>query len=160
MKSRILGLLCLSSLWCIPASAEQIGEVDTAFKLIGANHKVLVEVFDDPAVNGISCYISRAKAGGVAGWVGWAQDKSDASVACRQSGTEMSFTKTLPVQEEVFTEKQSFLFKRLRVVRMVDGKRRMIVYLVYSDKLIDGSPNNSITAVPIPANVSFTVVPK
>ena len=130
--------------------AEKVGEVDTVFKLIGPDHKIVVEVFDDPRVNGVSCFLSRAKTGGIKGALGVAEDKAEASVACRQVGA-ISFPGTVPKQEEVFTERASILFKRMRVVRMVDPKRNALVYLVYSDRLIEGSPQNSITAVPVPA---------
>lgn len=132
------------------AYSEQIGEVDTVFKFIGPDHKVVVEVFDDPKVGGVSCYLSRAKTGGIKGALGVAEDKSDASVACRQVG-EIRFNGVLPQQEEVFTERASLLFKHVRVVRMVDVKRNALVYLVYSERLIEGSPNNSVTAVPVPS---------
>ena len=127
---------------------EQIGSVDTAFKLIGANHKILVEVFDDPKVQGISCYVSRAKTGGITGSLGFAEDKSEASIACRQVG-EISFKDLIKKQEEVFSESMSILFKKLKVIRMIDTKRNVLIYLTTSDKLIDGSPQNSITAVPV-----------
>lgn len=136
----------------LPSHAERVGEVDTAFKLIGPDHKVVVEVFDDPRVRGVSCYLSRAKTGGVKGALGLAEDKAEASVACRQVGA-ISFTGKLPKQEEVFSERASFMFKHIRVVRMTDAKRNALVYLVYSDRLIDGSPQNSVTAVPIPAEL-------
>jgi CreA protein len=96
----------------------------------------------------VTCYVSRAKTGGLKGAVGLAEDKSDASIACRQVGP-ISFVKPLPEQEEVFSERQSFLFKKLRVVRMVDKKRNTLVYLTYSDRVIEGSPKNSVTAVSV-----------
>lgn len=133
---------------CLSAGAEQLGSVDTAFKLIGSNHKVLVEVFDDPKVQGVSCYVSRAKTGGIAGSIGFAEDKSNASIACRQVG-DLSFKEPIGRQEEVFSQKTSILFKTLRIVRIVDPKRNVLTYLTYSDRLIDGSPQNSITAVPV-----------
>ena len=134
------------------ASAERIGAVDTVFKLIGPDHKVIVEVFDDPKVSGVSCYLSRAKTGGIKGGLGLAEDTADSSVACRQVGA-LQFNGKLPQQEEVFSERASILFKRVRVVRMVDKKRNTLIYLVYSDRLIEGSPKNSVTAVPVPANL-------
>lgn len=134
------------------ATAEQIGDVSTAFKLIGANHKVVVDVFDDPLVSGVSCYLSRAKTGGIKGSLGIAEDKSEASVACRQVGNIAFNNGKLPQQEEVFSERASLVFKHVRVVRMVDAKRNALVYLVYSDRLIDGSPKNSVTAVPVPTS--------
>ena len=128
--------------------AEQIGSVDTVFKFVGPNHKIVVEAYDDPAVGGVTCHVSRAKTGGISGAVGLAEDPSDASIACRQVGP-ISIAKPLPQQEEVFTERTSILFKRLRIVRMVDASRNALVYLTYSDKLIEGSPKNSITTVPV-----------
>ena len=142
----VLALALVSSF----ARAEKVGEVDTAFKLIGPDHKIVVEVFDDTRVQGVSCFLSRAKTGGISGALGIAEDKAEASVACRQVG-DIRFLSPVPVKEEVFSEKSSLLFKHLRVVRMVDPKRNSLVYLVYSDRLIDGSPKNSITAVPVPA---------
>ena len=133
------------------AHAETVGSVDTAFKLLGPDHKVVVEVFDDPRVAGVSCYLSRAKTGGIKGAIGLAEDKSDSSVACRQVGA-LSFNGKIPKQEEVFTERASVFFKHVRVVRMVDARRNALVYLVYSDRLVEGSPKNSVTAVPVPAS--------
>lgn len=134
--------------FAVPAMAEEVGSVDTAFKFIGSNHKVVVEVFDDPKVKGVSCYVSRAKTGGIGGSLGMAEDKANASIACRQVG-DISFVTPVAKQEEVFTQKTSFLFKTLRVVRIVDPKRNVLSYLTYSDRLIDGSPQNAITAVPV-----------
>ena len=132
------------------ACAEQLGSVDTAFQWLGPDHKVVVEVFDDPRVGGVACYLSRAKTGGFKGAIGIAEDKADSSVACRQVG-EIRFSGPIPRQEEVFSERASLMFKHVRVVRMVDAKRNALVYLVYSDRLVDGSPKNSVTAVPVPA---------
>lgn len=131
------------------AHAEVVGDVDTAFKLIGPDHKIVVEAYDDPKVGGVTCYVSRAKTGGVSGALGFATDKAEASIACRQVGP-VSFTGgPLPQREEVFSERLSILFKRLRVVRMVDARRNTLVYLTYSDRVIEGSPKNSVTAVPV-----------
>ncbi|HEV2611874.1 MAG TPA: CreA family protein [Noviherbaspirillum sp.] len=142
----------LLSLAAGSALGETVGEVDTVFKLIGPDHKIVVDVFDDPKVGGVSCYLSRAKTGGIKGALGIAEDKAEASVACRQVG-DIRFNGKLPRQEEVFTERASLLFKRIRVVRMADAKRNALVYLVYSDRLIEGSPQNSVTVVPVPANL-------
>ena len=49
----------------------------------------------------------------------------------------------------MFSERISLVFKKLRVVRMVDAKRNTLVYLTYSDRVIEGSPQNSVTAVPV-----------
>lgn len=142
-----LALACLS----VPASAadgEKIGTVDTAFKLLGRDHDIIVEAYDDPAVQGVTCFVSRARTGGVKGSLGLAEDRAEASISCHQVGA-VSFPQPLKQQEEVFSERTSILFKRLRVVRMVDGKRNALIYMTYSDKLIDGSPQNSVSAVPV-----------
>ncbi len=128
--------------------AEPIGEVDTVFKLIGPDHKIVVDAYDDPGVKGITCYVSRAKTGGIRGGLGLAEDKAEASIACRQTGP-ISFARPLKRQEEMFSERISLIFKRLRVVRMVDAGRNTLVYLTYSDRVIEGSPQNSVTAVPV-----------
>ena len=130
------------------ATAEKIGTVDTAFQWIGRDHDIIVEAYDDPGVQGVTCYVSRARIGGIKGTLGLAEDRAEASIACRQVGP-ISFPEPLKKQEEVFSERMSILFKRLRVVRMVDAKRNTLVYLTYSEKLVDGSPQNSITAVPL-----------
>ena len=131
-----------------PAGAEEIGSVDTAFKIFGPNHKIVIEAFDDPKVEGVACHVSRARTGGVSGALGLAEDTSDASIACRQIGP-VRFLAEIHDGEEVFSERRSILFKRLHVVRFLDKKRNTLVYLVYSDKLIEGSPKNAISTVPI-----------
>jgi len=148
MKKLLLALAAL--LASSGGFADTVGEVSTTFKLLSPNDKVVVEVFDDPVVDGVACYLSHAKTGGYKGALGLAEDTSDAVVACRQIGP-IAFKDKIALQDEVFNARTSFLFKRVRVVRMVDSKRNTLVYLVYSDKLIDGSPKNSVTAVPVPA---------
>lgn len=146
---RLTASMALTLIWPSCAIAgDKVGEVDTVFKWIGPDHKIVVEAYDDPKVNGVSCYVSRAKTGGISGGLGLAEDKSEASIACRQTGP-ISFDKALPRQEEVFSERASLIFKKLRVVRMVDAKRNTLVYLSYSDRVIEGSPQNSVTAVPV-----------
>ena len=147
----LLASLATASLLAVPrlVSAEPIGEVDTAFKLIGPDHKVVVDAYDDPKVGGVTCYVSRAKTGGIKGALGIAEDKAEASIACRQVGPISFGAKPLEQREEMFSERISLVFKHLRVVRMVDKKRNTLVYLTYSDRLIDGSPKNSVTAVAV-----------
>ena len=147
---RLLLTLLLAACTASPiaAHAESIGAVDTAFVLIGPDHKIVVEAYDDPGVKGVTCYVSRAKTGGVKGALGLAEDKSEASIACRQVGP-ISIPKALPEQEEIFNERISLVFKKLRIVRMVDSKRHALIYLTYSDRLIDGSPQNAVTAVAV-----------
>jgi CreA protein len=96
----------------------------------------------------VTCYVSRAKTGGIKGGLGLAEDKSEASIACRQVGP-IAMAAPLPLQEEVFSERMSIVFKKLRIVRMVDRPRNTLVYLTYSERLIEGSPQNSVTAVPV-----------
>ena len=139
---------CVAILSTSIVQADKIGEVDTSFKLIGPNHKIVVEAFDDPKIDGVACHISRAQKGGVTGALGLAEETSDAAIACRQIGP-ITFKEEVEQGEEVFKERRSLLFKRLQVVRFIDVKRNTIAYLVYSDKLIDGSPKNSISTVPM-----------
>jgi CreA protein len=128
--------------------AEEVGQVTTAIKILGANHRIVVEAFDDPKVEGISCFVSRARTGGISGSLGLAEDTSDASINCQQTGP-VKFRAELEDGEEVFGRRASILFKRVQVVRFHDTARNALVYLTYSDKLIDGSPKNSISAVVI-----------
>ena len=130
------------------ASAEVVGEVSTVFKMLGPNDKIVVEAFDDPKVSGVTCYLSRAKTGGVKGGLGLAEDRAEASIACRQVGP-IEFKGNLKDGEEVFKERTSLVFKTMQVVRFLDKKRNTLVYLVYSDRLIEGSPQNAVTAIPI-----------
>ncbi|RAU21728.1 hypothetical protein CU669_12210 [Paramagnetospirillum kuznetsovii] len=128
------------------AIAEEIGSVSTVFKMVGANDKIVVEAFDDPKVTGVTCYLSRAKTGGIKGSFGVAEDTADASIACRQVGP-IHVVESLKDGDVVFKKDTSLLFKTLQVVRFHDRKRDVLVYLVYSDKIIDGSPKNSVSAV-------------
>lgn len=133
-----------------PAKSEEIGSVDTAFALFG-NHRVVIEVFDDPKVPGVSCFLSRPVAGGISGGLGIAEEKSDASIACRQTGPidPTALYGSAAEGENVFEVSTSPLFKTLNVARFFDEERNTIVYLTYSTYLIDGSPKNSVSAVTI-----------
>lgn len=142
----ILVLLALA----VPAAAEMVGSVDTVFKLIGRNHQIVVEAFDDPKIAGVTCYLSRARKGGISGTLGVAEDPSDASIACRQVGP-VEFKEKMKEGEQVFSKRTSLVFKKIQVVRFHDKKRNVLIYLVYSDRPIEGSPKNSISAVPIMA---------
>ena len=141
-------LLAVAIALAAPARAEPVGEVDTVFILIGPDHKIVVDAYDDPKVAGVTCYVSRAKTGGIKGGLGLAEDKAEASIACRQTGP-ISFAKPIDQKEEMLNERISLVFKKLRVVRMVDKTRNALVYLTYSDRVIEGSPQNSVTAVPV-----------
>ena len=134
------------------AQAEQVGSVDTVFKLLGPDHKIVVEAFDDPDVKNVTCYISRAKTGGIKGGLGLAEDTSDAAISCQQVGPIMLSDKIKNRKAEgavVFQKRTSLVFKKLQVVRFYDAKRNTLVYLSYSDRLVDGSPKNALSAVPI-----------
>ncbi len=149
MKTKI----CVTTLFCcamiVSAShAEEIGSVDTEFKFLGPDHKIVIEAFDDPKIEGITCHLSRTKKGGFKGMVGLAEETSDASIACRQVGP-IRVVGELKEGEKVFRESRSLIFKKLQVVRFFDEKRQTYIYLVYSDRVIEGSPHNAISTVPI-----------
>ncbi len=130
------------------AYAEEVGSVDTKFKMLGPDHKIVIEAFDDPKIEGITCYLSRSKKGGLKGMVGLAEETSDAALSCRQVGP-IRTTGELKEGERVFSENRSLVFKKLQVVRFFDKKRQTYVYLAYSDRVIEGSPQNAISTVPI-----------
>lgn len=148
MMRRLNGLLGV--LLCVPllASAEVVGEVSTVFKWVGPNDRIVVEAFDDPKVEGVTCYLSRAKTGGVKGGLGLAEDRAEASIACRQVGP-IKLPEQMKDGDVVFKERTSLVFKTMQVVRFLDKKRNTLVYLVYSDRVIEGSPQNAVTAIPI-----------
>jgi CreA protein len=143
----ILGWLAIA-----PAFAqERVGEVSTTFRVVGPNDKVVIDRFDDPKVENASCYVSRAETGGLSGWVGLAEDPSRFSIACRATGP-VRITGQIErgkKGEVVFSEDTSVLFKEMRVSRFFDAEKNVLVYLVWSTKLIDGSPFNSVTAIPV-----------
>lgn len=137
----VLGLPCLSH-------ADTVGCVTTAWKLIGSNHRVCVDAFADPKVPGVTCHVSQARTGGLTGSLGLAEDPSQFSLACRQTGP-ITLPAKLPENEVVFSEDTSVLFKETRIVRMWDAKRNTLIYLAISRKLIEGAPANSISTVPV-----------
>src|SRR6185312_6395912 len=124
------------------------GQVSTNFRWIGPNDRIVVDGFDDPKVKGVACHISRAVTGGIKGELGLAEDTSDASIACRQVGP-IKLDPDLKDGESVFEERRSLIFKRLHVVRFYDKQRNVLVYVSYSDRVIKGSPKNSISSVPV-----------
>lgn len=139
--------------WASHAVAEEIGSVNTNFRLPKSD-RVVVEAYDDPSVPGVTCYVSRARTGGLKGAFGVAEDPTEASIACRQVGP-IRFQGTVRQQEDVFTERMSLIFKTLHVVRIVDAKRSALVYLTYSDRVASGSAKNSVSAVPLPAGTQI-----
>lgn len=152
MKYKSLVLFSILLMLGQSARAEQIGSVDTVFKMFGPDHKIVVEAFDDPDVKNVTCYVSRAKTGGIKGGLGLAEDTSDAAISCQQVGPiELSDKlKNGKAQGEVvFKKRTSLIFKSLQVVRFYDEKRNTLAYLAYSDKVVEGSPKNAISAVPV-----------
>lgn len=142
----ILGILIAYA----SVKAEEIGSVTTEWKFLGANHKIVIEAFDDPDIPGVACHLSRAKTGGISGSVGLAEDTADASIACRQIGPiDTTKVKKRENGEDVFRKSTSILFKKIHVTRFYDKDRNVLIYLAYSDKLIEGSPKNAISSVPI-----------
>jgi CreA protein len=151
MKLKVL-YIALGLLLGVSAQAEKIGDVDTDFRLIGPDNKIEIESFDDEGVAGVTCYISRAKTGGLKGAVGIAEDRADASLSCHQTGPITLSDKIKAGKEDgddVFKKRTSLVFKSMQVVRFYDKKHNVLVYMVYSDRVLKGSPNNSITAVPV-----------
>lgn len=141
-----------ASLLAISASsafADDLSCVSTAFRLFGRNDKVCVSVFDDPKVPGVACHISQARTGGVGGSLGLAEDPSRFSIACRQVGPITADIEKLAGDEKVYSEHTSVFFKHTNVFRIVDRKRNTLIYLAISDKVIEGSPQNAISTVPI-----------
>lgn len=133
---------------CVPLAAEELGSVDTKWRALSPDDSIKLEVFDDEKISGVACYLSRAQVGGYKGALGVAEDTSDASLDCRQVGP-IAVIKPLKKGEQVFRERRSFIFKSMKVVRYCDAVRNAIVYMVYSEKVIEGSPKNSVSAVPI-----------
>lgn len=140
----------LTALACVAASVAQaqttIGSVDTTMRFVGANDKITVERYDDPTIPNVSCYVSRAVTGGAMAAIGMATDPSRFSVACRAVGA-LSVPDNIPQQQNVFSASASPLFKTITVIRMVDREKKVLIYLVTSTSLVNGSPFNSISAV-------------
>ena len=131
------------------ASAEDLACVSTTFNLLSPNDKVCVSGFDDPKVPGVTCFISQARKGGWGQPLGLNEDPSNFSVSCRQTGPITADIAKLPEREEAFSEKTSIFFKKTRIYRIPDAQRNIIVYLAVSSKIIEGSPANAVSAVPI-----------
>ena len=148
---KLFAALILALTVATPALAqERVGEVSTTFRVVGPNDKVVIDRFDDPKVENASCYVSRAETGGLSGWVGLAEDPSRFSIACRATGA-VTVKGELPDNEVVFDERASFFFKEVRISRIVDREKKVLVYLVWSTQSVgtEGSPFNSVTAVPL-----------
>ena len=143
-----LALLAMSA-YATAAFAEDLTCLSTTFRLIGKNDQVCITAFDDPKVPGVACHVSQAKTGGLGGTIGLAEDPSRFSIACRQVGPINVDLGKLPENEKVYADHTSIFFKHTNVFRAVDKKRNTLIYVAISDKLIEGSPQNSISTVPV-----------
>ena len=154
MRRFAVGLIALLVTGAAAAMAAdepaRIGDVSTTFRLVGANDKIIVDRYDDPKVGGVSCYVSRAETGGIKGSIGLATDPSRFSIACRSTGA-VTVPAKLPDNEVVFGTSANWLFKEIRVSRMWDQEKRVLVYLVWSTRALSpgGSPYNAVSAVPV-----------
>lgn len=154
MRRFAVGLIALLVTGAAAAMAAdepaRIGDVSTTFRLVGANDKIIVDRYDDPKVGGVSCYVSRAETGGIKGSIGLATDPSRFSIACRSTGA-VTVPAKLPDNEVVFGTSANWLFKEIRVSRMWDLEKRVLVYLVWSTRALSpgGSPYNAVSAVPV-----------
>lgn len=149
MRIFVAALLLLT--WAAPVAAEEpdlIFKKSTTFNLLTPNDKLATYGIDDPVVDGVACHFTVPERGGVAGALGVAEEVSDISLACRQIGP-ISFKEKFEQGDVVFRERRSIFFKKMQIVRGCDAKRNVLVYLVYSDKLVEGSPKNSTSTVPI-----------
>ncbi len=127
---------------------ELIFKKSTVWKLLTPDDKLAVYAIDDPEVEGVACHFTVPERGGLKGMIGIAEQTSDVSLACRQVGP-VKFNRPLEQGEEMFRERRSIFFKKMQIVRGCDAKRNVLVYMVYTDKLIDGSPKNSTSSVPL-----------
>ena len=140
--------LALAITFAIPASSQtRIDAISTTFRWIGPNDKIVVERYDDPKVANVSCYMSRADTGGIKGGLGFAEDPSRFSIACRAVGP-VAIPSGLKKSEVIGFSSASLFFKSFRIHRAVDTEKNVLVYTVVSTKLINGSPFNSISVVP------------
>lgn len=141
-------LLASASLFGNSAHAEKVGCVSTTWRVVN-NDKVCVESFKDPDIEGVVCHVSYAQTGGVSGALGFAEDPARFSISCRQVGPIVAKKKIRQTEENVFTRRMSFLFKGLNVSRLWDQPNQSLIYVVVSEKIIEGSPFNSISTVPL-----------
>src|SRR5256885_1412908 len=150
MHAFTYGLVLVVAL-AIPASAQtRIDSIKTNFRWLGPDDKIIVERYDDPKVANVSCYMSRADTGGIKGGLGLAEDPSRFSIACRAVGP-ITIPSGLPKREVIGFASASLFFKTFQIHRSVDVEKNVLIYTVISTKLINGSPFNSISVVPVNA---------
>ena len=152
---RLKGLALFVLLLILPGSValaadepDLIFRRSTVFKWVSPNDKLATYGLDDPEVEGVACHFTVPERGGFKGWLGLAEEVSDISLACRQIGP-IRIKDKLEQGDDMFRKRRSLFFKRMQIVRGCDAKRNVLVYMVYSDKLIEGSPKNSTSTVPI-----------
>ncbi len=150
---RIVRILALALALCAPLAAraeepDLIFRKSTVWKLLTPDDKLAVYGIDDPDVEGVACHYTVPERGGVKGMLGVAEETSDVSLACRQVGP-IKFKRQLGQGDDMFRERRSLIFKKMQIVRGCDAKRNVLVYMVYTDKLIEGSPKNSTSSVPL-----------
>ena len=146
--------LIVACLAALPALAQEADDPELIFKrttvwrMLSPDAKLATYAIDDPLVEGVACHFTVPEIGGWSGWLGWAEERSETSLACRQVGP-VAFKGKFEQGGEVYRQRRSFFFKKMRIVRGCDAKRNVLVYLAYTDKLIEGSPQNSTSTVPI-----------
>ncbi len=144
-------LTAMAMLVALPAFAQtRIDEINTNFRWLGPDDKIIVERYDDPRVQNVSCYLSRAETGGIKGGLGFAEDPSRFSIACRAVGP-ITLPPQMPKREIIAFSQASLFFKSFQIHRALDVEKHVLVYTVVSMKLINGSPFNSISVVPTEA---------
>jgi len=164
LKCAAFAALAVTALSCASAAAADDPDLvfrrSTVFKLLSPNDKLATYGIDDPEIEGVACHFTVPERGGFKGWLGLADEVSDISLACRQIGP-IRFKDKLEQADDMFSKRRSMFFKRMQIVRGCDTKRNVLVYMVYSDRLIEGSPKNSTSSVPImPWGASDTAVQK
>jgi len=153
-RGRLAALVTLALIGGAAASAYAADEPDlifrrsTVFKLLTPNDKLATYGLDDPGVEGVACHFTVPEKGGISGWLGVAEEVSDISLACRQVGP-IRIKEKFSQGDDMFRQRRSMFFKKMQIVRGCDTKRNVLVYMVYSDKLVEGSPKNSTSTVPI-----------
>uniref|UniRef100_Q07NZ6 CreA family protein n=1 Tax=Rhodopseudomonas palustris (strain BisA53) TaxID=316055 RepID=Q07NZ6_RHOP5 len=157
----LAGVLLTASVASAAEDPDLIFRRSTVFKWLSPNDKLATYAIDDPEVEGVACHFTVPERGGFKGWLGLAEEVSDISLACRQIGPVKFKDRKLEQGEDMFSQRRSLFFKKMQIVRGCDTKRNVLVYMVYSDRIIEGSPKNSTSSVPImPWGAANTTVEK
>lgn len=148
IAATLLAVSCLAAPAIAQDDPELIFEKTTVWRMLSPDATLATYVIDDPGVEGVACFFTVPKVGGWSGWAGWAEERSETSISCRQIGP-ITIKSKFEQGEEIYRERRSLFFKKMQIVRGCDVKRNVLVYLAYSDKIIEGSPQNSNSSVPI-----------